>query len=226
MNKLNVKIAALFITVIIFMQLNTFYCMKNEISKLSNELHKENVELSERIDGHDEQLEAYYGIAFESAQNFEDIENTIDNIDWKIYNIIEGYNNSYSDWHDIYYGRLYVPDANISVALYKGDSQSITDRVDSANILILGYSDGYTIADHNNQEFSKLFKVDIGTYGHIKLKNGNVVTIKCVDIFNGHNNGVSIVDTNNIDAANRTDYMMYTCMDNWRNVYICLWEII
>ena len=226
MNKPNLRIAVLFIVIIIFAQLNTFYCVKTEISKLSSELYRETAELSEQIDEHGAQLEVYSGLTSESAQRAENIESVIDDIDQKIYNIIEGYNNSYGEWYDIYYGRLYIPEANISVALYKGDSQIITDRVDSANILILGYSDGYTIADYNNQEFSKLFKVDIGTYGYIELKNGDVVNIKCVDVFDGHNNGVSIVNANGVDAANRTDYMMYTCMDNWRNVHICLWEII
>lgn len=226
MKKLNVKIIILFITTIVFMQLNTSYYIKNEISKLSNELHKENAELSERIDEQGAQLEVYGGLTSESIQRAENIEGAIDDIDQKIYNIIEGYSNSYSDWYDIYYGRLYIPEANISVALYEDDAQFITDRADSANIIFLGDSNDYTIADHSNQEFSKLFKINIGTYGYIILKNGNVVSLKCVDIFNGHNNGVRIADENGVNADNRADYMTYTCMDNWRNVRICLWEII
>lgn len=226
MKKLNIKIMILFIATIIFMQLNTSYYIKNEISKLSSELYKENAELSERIDEHSAQLEVYGGLTSESVQRIEDIEGAIDDIDQKIYNIIEGYNNLYSEWYDIYYGRLYIPEANISVALYEDDAQFITDRADSANIIFLGDSDDYTIADHKNQEFSKLFEINIGTYGYIILKNGNVVSLKCTDVFNGHNNGVRITDENGVNADNRADYMTYTCMDNWRNVRICLWEII
>lgn len=208
------------------MQLNTFYYVKNEISKLSSELYKENAELSERIDEHNEQLEVYGGLTSESVQRTEDIESVIDDIDQKIYSTIKGYNNSYKEWYDIYYGRLYIPEVNISVALYEDDAQFITDRADSANIIFLGDSDDYTIADHNNQEFSKLFNVNVGMYGYIELKNGNIISLKCVDVFNGHNTGVRITDENGVNADNRTDYMTYTCMDNWRNVRICLWEII
>lgn len=123
-----------------------------------------------------------------------------------------------------FYGRLYVPDAKIDVALYKGYAQAICDRQDSANIFSFGLDVGKTIADHSNQEFRKLFSVKIGTQGYIKLENGDIINIVCTDIFNGHNNGVYITDEEGNNVMDVADYMMYTCRDGWRNVHICLWE--
>lgn len=123
-----------------------------------------------------------------------------------------------------FYGRFYVPEAKIDVALYKGYAQEICDRQDSANIYSFGLDEGKTIADHNNQEFSKLYSVKIGTLGYIQLASGDIINIKCIDVFNGHNNGVYITDENEKNVMNVSDFMTYTCRDNWRNVRICLWE--
>lgn len=123
-----------------------------------------------------------------------------------------------------FYGRLYVPDAKIDVALYVGWAQAICDRQDSANIFSFGLDEGKTIADHNNQEFSKLFSVEVGTEGYIELKNGDVVNIVCTDVFNGHNDGVYIIDEEGNNVMDVADFMMYTCRNGWQNVRICLWE--
>ena len=123
-----------------------------------------------------------------------------------------------------FYGRLYVPDAKIDVALYLGYAQGICDRQDSANFFSFGLDEGKTIADHNNQEFSKLFSVEVGTLGYIELENGDIINIVCTDVFNGHHDGTYIVDENWVNIMNVADYMMYTCRDSWRNVRICLWE--
>lgn len=123
-----------------------------------------------------------------------------------------------------FYGRLYVPNAMIDVALYKGNSQAICDRQDSANIFALGLDEGKTIADHSNQEFRKLFDVTIGTDGYIELKNGDIINIVCTNVFNGHNNGVYITDEEGNNVMDVADYMMYTCRNGWRNVRICLWD--
>lgn len=125
-----------------------------------------------------------------------------------------------------YYGRLYIPDAGISVAVYRGWAQSIVDREDSAGIFAWRGDPGYSIADHNNQAFATLYKVKVGTTGYFILSDGRVLNIKCVDTFNGHNTGKYIVDENGVNAANRADFMMYTCIDHWTNIYICLWEIV
>lgn len=122
------------------------------------------------------------------------------------------------------YGRLYVPDAKIDVALYKGYAQSICDRQDSANIFSFGLDEGKTIADHSTQEFRKLFSVEVGTQGYIELPNGDIINIVCTDVFNGHNNGVIITDEDGNNVMDVSDYMMYTCRNGWRNVRICLWE--
>ena len=125
-----------------------------------------------------------------------------------------------------FYGRLYIPDAKIDVALYIGTSQRICDRQDSANIFSLGIEDGETIADHNNQEFRKLFSVKIGTEGYIVLENGDIINIICTDVFNGHNTGYCIIDEEGNNVMDDADYLMYTCRNGWRNVLICLWEKI
>lgn len=134
-------------------------------------------------------------------------------------------NDIYEDIKDEYYGRLYIPDLNINVALYYGSKQYITDRIDSANIYIGGYDEGFTIADHNNQEFAKLLNVQAGMTGYIDREIGRV-NIKCVDVFSGYNTGYDIIDESGANAANRTDYMMYTCKSSSKNVLICLWEIV
>lgn len=123
-----------------------------------------------------------------------------------------------------FYGRLYVPDAKIDVALYVGWAQGICDRQDSANIFSFGTDEGKTIADHSTQEFRKLFSVEVGAQGYIELKNGDIINIVCTDIFNGHNNGHIITDEDGNNVMDVADYMMYTCRNGWRNVRICLWE--
>ena len=123
-----------------------------------------------------------------------------------------------------FYGRLYVPDAKIDVALYVGWAQGICDRQDSANIFSFGLDEGKTIADHSTQEFRKLFSVRVGTQGYIELKNGDIINIVCTDIFNGHNIGYAITDEDGNNVMDVADFMMYTCRNDWRNVRICLWE--
>lgn len=128
------------------------------------------------------------------------------------------------DKHSNFYGRLYIPDALIDVALYNGIDQSITDRKDSANIFIYGEYLGWIIADHNFQEFHKLFSVKVGTDGYIVLENGDVVNLCCIKIINGRNTEYDLLDEDGISVIGKTDYLMYTCMNGWQNVRICLWE--
>jgi sortase (surface protein transpeptidase) len=122
-----------------------------------------------------------------------------------------------------YYGRLYIPDANIDVGLYYGASQAICDKEDSANIFSMSVFDGLYIADHNNQEFAKLFSVKSGMTGYIVLANDVKFNIVCTDVLNGHNTGELIVNENG-DANLDADFLMYTCKDNWKNILICLWK--
>lgn len=122
------------------------------------------------------------------------------------------------------YGRLYIPDAKIDVALYTGNSQIICDRQDSANIFAFALRDGNIIADHCNQEFRKLFSVEVGTQGYVKLKNGDIVNIECTGVLNGHNTGKDITDDNGNSIVGMSDFLMYTCRNSWQDVRICLWS--
>jgi hypothetical protein len=129
--------------------------------------------------------------------------------------------NMYEDIRSRYYGRLYIPDLDIDVALYNSYEQYITDREDAANI----FGDGetyYVIADHNNQEFSKLFGVTVGTKGYIKTKFGTCIGIECTSIFNGYNAGYVITDLAGNNVMGLDDYLMYTC-NSYGGVFICLW---
>lgn len=123
-----------------------------------------------------------------------------------------------------FYGRLYVPDAKIDVALYTGNAQYICDMQDSANIFSYGLVEEKTIADHSNQEFRKLFSVKVGMEGYIKLKNGEIINIVCTDIFDGYNNGMYITDKEGNDVMRFADYVMYTCKNGWQNIIVCAWE--
>jgi hypothetical protein len=125
-----------------------------------------------------------------------------------------------------FYGRLYVPDAGIDVALYRGSGQYITDRADSANLFTWMDYTGKMIADHNNQEFAKLFSVEKGMTGYIWLKDGDIINIECDDILNGHNTVWAITDESGDCVMSSADYVMYTCRDCWQNVRICLWNRI
>ena len=134
----------------------------------------------------------------------------------------------YADDEDYtgFVGRLHVPDAGIDVALYRGSSQSITDRGDSANLFRWKDYSGEVIADHSNQDFSKLFYVDDGTTGYIQLADGTIINIVCVSVINGHNTGYELTDESDASVMGMADYVMYTCRDGWQNVRICLWDII
>lgn len=143
-------------------------------------------------------------------------------------NIISNNNNPpNTNGEELYVGRLYVPEANISVALYDGWAQEITDRSDSANYFsFIPYSVHKIIADHNNQEFSKLFNVKVGTTGYIEFKNGSIENIECIEVLSGYNISSDIVDKNGNSVSKKEDYLMYTCQNGWENIFICLWTVI
>lgn len=131
----------------------------------------------------------------------------------------------YDDLSDSYYGRLYIPDLGIDVALYYSYEQYVTDRIDSANIFCFRNYHGYVIADHNYQEFSKLLDIEVGTCGYIQNKYLGRIDIECTDVFNGYNAAGDIVDINGIIALGRDDYTMYTCHGSSNSILICLWKI-
>lgn len=125
-----------------------------------------------------------------------------------------------------FYGRLYIPDVSIDVALYYSIDQDVTDRDDSANIFTWYDYLGEVICDHASQEFSKLFGVTCGTTAYIEVDNGKTIHIKCVDVLDGYNTRTGgIVDTEYNTAHGLASYMMYTCKDSFGdNVRIWLWE--
>ena len=129
----------------------------------------------------------------------------------------------YDDIRHRYYGRLYIPDLDINVGLYNSYEQYITDREDAANI----FGDGETyfvIADHSNQEFSKLFGVRLGTKGYIKNKFMQTINIECTSTFHGYNAGYIITDRYGNNVMGLEDYLIYTCSSHG-SVFICLWTI-
>lgn len=123
-----------------------------------------------------------------------------------------------------FYGRLYVPDANIDVALYYTNSQFITDRADSANLYMWATYSGEIIADHSDQEFRKLFNVEVGTEGYIRTYAGDIINIRCIEVLNGHNTGLDLTDEDGKTVMGTADYLMYTCRSGWQNIRICRWN--
>ena len=127
-----------------------------------------------------------------------------------------------------YYGRLHIPSVGIDVGLYRSsDRQAVVDRKDSACIFRLSY-DRRTclIADHYTQGFATLMDVTVGMTGRVEKADGKTVHIVCVEVLDGHNTGHGITDNHGISVVGQHDYLMYTCMDYWRNVRICQWDKI
>lgn len=125
-----------------------------------------------------------------------------------------------------FHGRLSIPDVDIDVALYDGVEQSVCDRWDSACIFPIAPYPGEIIADHCNQEFSTLTSVAVGTIGQITLADDTLLTIRCTEVFDGHNTGYSITDAGWNNVLGKYEYLMYTCINGWENVRVCQWEII
>lgn len=217
---------------------------ENQTDKLLEDIIKENTLIFEQLSNHQGKLDSYDSLFLELNQKLSIFENTLVGINNNITVLNDNYENlnylysqintqtktdnieNNSDMSDLYYGRLHIPDAGISVALYYGWQQYITDRADSANIFSWPDYDSCTIADHNNQEFSKLFNVQVGTTGYIELKSGKIINIKCREICNGHNTGSYIIDEYGINMINKADYIVYTCIDHWTNIRICLWDMV
>jgi hypothetical protein len=256
--KLRIKIVALLLTIVVFVQFSAFYFAQikaseeqsdidriiNNIDNFTTQTNKFSEIVLEQLKGHEDKFGAHDNLFSEINKSMLEIGNMIADIDKDVDGLIEGYGRldylynqiniqtktdnieNNEDMRDLYYGRLHIPSADINVALYYGWQQYITDRADSANIFSWKDFDSCTIADHNNQEFSKLFDVQIGALGYIELKNGETIKIECVDVFNGHNTGQYIINEYGVNTVNKGDYIMYTCVDHWTNVRICIWNIV
>jgi len=123
-------------------------------------------------------------------------------------------------------GRLSIPNVGINVAMYNTLSQGVCDREDSACMFNLSSYYGYIIADHSNQDFSVLPYVTVGTIGGIVQSSGDVVFIRCCEVFQGHNTGSRITDANYNCVFGLYDYLMYTCLDGWTNVQVTQWSVV
>lgn len=128
-------------------------------------------------------------------------------------------------------GRLLVPSAGIDVALFidgpgadeAEKRQNICDLEDGAALFSDGYGD--LIADHNNQAFSLLGNVQPGDRAYI-LRGHSILTLECSLVMKGHNYGEGVVDEDGLLVSSYTDYICYTCEDNWNNVGIAGFSVV
>ena len=139
------------------------------------------------------------------------------------------------DWME---GRLVIPSVGIDVALFNwgkepvGDystdkiveivRQEVVDREDSA---LLYYDDrvGNIIADHSNQDFSVLSNVQVGDTAYI-LSGDRMVTLECGFVSDGVNTGYGITDKDGGWNHPNTDYVLYTCLEDWTHIQIVGFE--
>lgn len=124
-------------------------------------------------------------------------------------------------------GRLLIPSVGIDVALFsEGENtqnkstevlrQDVVDLEDSA---LLYYDDpvGNIIADHSNQDFASLADVKVGDAAYI-LSGDRMVTLECVFSTDGVNTGYGITDINGGWDHKDTDYVCYTCLEDWTHI--------
>ncbi len=128
-------------------------------------------------------------------------------------------------------GRLIIPSAGIDVALFidgQGEDvaqmrQEICDREDSASFFTDGL--GMLIADHNNQAFSSLGRVQTGDKA-VVLRGHSIVTLQCELIADGNNYGKGILDADGYYFTSYEDYICYTCKENWNNVLVVGFRVL
>ena len=121
-------------------------------------------------------------------------------------------------------GRLVIPRVGIDLACresFDGDTaQKYVDEKDSAAIYWV--KNARVVADHNNQGFANLSKVNIGDNAELYLKDGSQVSYVVVNKFQGHNTEYELTDNdyNCIFDDNIGGLTLYTCYAGWRNVWI------
>ena len=128
-------------------------------------------------------------------------------------------------------GRRVIPGVGINVALYTDGEgateaemlQNICDREDAAAFFCDGL--GYLIADHNNQAFRVLDSVSLGDKAFI-LRGHSILSLACDLKMDGHNHGKGIVDAEGNFVSALSDYVCYTCQDNWNNVSVVGFRVI
>lgn len=155
------------------------------------------------------------------SYEIESLQTQIKNIQPTI--IIENKNKENSN--GLYYGRLFIPELNINVALYSSNQQYITDNKDSANFFYHNNSLGPYIGDHNTQEFSKLSKAKLGMTAYVINKEDIIIELSCINILNGYNTGYDLIDEkNNVIEPQNNEYLIYTCR-NPKGVLITIWSL-
>lgn len=122
-------------------------------------------------------------------------------------------------------GRLIIPEADINVAMFihgEGSTaaevrQNVCDGEDSAIL----YNDGVgnVVADHNNQGFVNLPKVEVGDKAYI-VAGDVIVTLECDLVCDGTNTGEGILDDKGRWVTAEEDYVFYTCGEDWVNIKI------
>lgn len=126
-----------------------------------------------------------------------------------------------------FYGRFYVQSADIDVALYLSNKQSVVDRKDSAAMFRLSYRPKvWIIADHNTQSFASMTDIEVGDEGKIVKHDGGEVFLECAEVLDGHNTGHELTDNHGVNVVGSYPYVTYTCIGYWRNIRICQWNIV
>ena len=121
-------------------------------------------------------------------------------------------------------GRLVIPSVGIDLACRESfggvTAQQYVDEKDSAAIYWIG--NARIIADHNNQGFANLSKVNIGDNAEMYLKDGSQISYVVVNKFQGHNTETELTDNdyNCIFDNNIGGLTLYTCYAGWRNIWI------
>ena len=124
-------------------------------------------------------------------------------------------------------GRLYIPDADISVAIFPegSDSQAVVDAKDSAVSIMRNGS--YLIGDHDYQGFSNTKSVVAG-YSYAYFVDGTTIqTYICKDAGVGSRTSGDIFTSTGTSVFNFYDgFSTYTCNGAWTCIYYTIWEKI
>lgn len=124
------------------------------------------------------------------------------------------------------YGRLFIPNLKLSVALNttpwdSASAQSVIDAEDSA-VTMVGWDGGpgVIISDHNYQGFQAITNVKVGD--SMFIKKGNTVTEYVADhVGQGTRNSSGyIYDVNGEDITGHSGVTLYTCNPDASHPYI------
>lgn len=128
-------------------------------------------------------------------------------------------------------GRLYIPSADISVALFyftstQPEAQAKCDEWDAA--VFVPWHDGQPyIGDHSNQEFATLRYCSPGDYAYIKTSD-SITKFQCIEATEGYNLDYDLIRWDNVKFEDLTDsdFIAYTCNGNWQNILIARFKQI